>query len=73
MQYLFKYIYSFLSIIFIFGCSSSEDVKKNIPGIVITDFERIEEDDGILQIEYAVKLNEVYTDDIILTYHSDDA
>lgn len=73
MQYLFKYIYSFLSIIFIFGCSSSEEVKKNIPDIIITDFERIEGDDGILQIEYAVKLDEVYSDDIILTYHSDDA
>lgn len=73
MQYLFKYIYSFLSIIFIFGCSSSEDVKINTPNIIIDDFEIIEGDDGNLQIEYAVKLDEAYSNDIILTYHSDDA
>ena len=67
-----KVLFFILIIIFV-RCSSSSDVEPINPMIMIEDVEKLEGNNGTLQIDYKVTLSASHTEDIILSYKSDDA
>ena len=54
------------------SCSTSEDIKDVIPSVSIQDIEKIEGDDGTITIDFLITLKEGYTEDITLSYSTDD-
>jgi len=66
----------FILIIPIFSlshCASSDKEIEGIPNVIIENIERLEGDDGTLQIDYTVSLAESHATDVVLNYESNDA
>jgi beta-glucanase (GH16 family) len=60
-------------LVFANACDSGNDMEQMMPSIRILDAERLEGDEGILNLDYTIALSEAHSEDIILKYKTDDA
>lgn len=73
MHHFRNLVLSVITISCLISCGSSGENEEKTPRVIIEDVERLEGDAGILQIDLTVKLAEVHSADVALTYQSDDA
>lgn len=67
------YLTLFVLMVFVCACGSSNEIEQDTISISIQDAERLEGNEGILNLDYTITLTETHNEDIVLNYKTDDA